>query len=223
MWHPVSDPPETGGSSLASNTYQLCVSFEEWLKPLWTRLPHQISCYWSKPGSPHPRAVKPVSWHWVVVKEGAACLARLGKEQRQLMLERQDGFQAEGGRSSPGMVFWLAGEVIKRQHPLSCCKPSKVCVLGVSMQLTSSTCWGLPTLQSNPRVRLGRSSTALEEELKALILSCFTLFLCFCVFSLFWVNLPFGTQGWPQRLRSFHGQEAEGTAGPSWGQNEEDT
>ena len=37
-----------------------------------------------------------------------------------------------------------------------------------------------------------------------IILSCLTVFLCFCIFSPLWLNLFFETQGRPRRLNFFH-------------------
>ena len=46
---------------------------------------------------------------------------------------------------------------------------------------------------------------------KLLFLSCLTVFLCFCIFSLIWLNLLFGTQGRPRRLKLFYKQEVRDT------------
>ena len=48
---------------------------------------------------------------------------------------------------------------------------------------------------------------------KLIILSCLTLFFCFCFFSLLWLNLPFGTWGMPRSLKFSYKQEKGGGKG----------
>ena len=50
-------------------------------------------------------------------------------------------------------------------------------------------------------------------------LSCLTVVLCFCIFSLLQLKLFFGTQGRPRRIKIFYKQESSGweTQGGSWG------
>ena len=89
-------------------------------------------------------------------------------------------------------------------------------MLVVSMQLTSSTWWGFCYLQNNSRIWFKIFSIALEGELNVLdfvlwptiiILSCLTVFLCHCIFSLFWLNLLFETRKRPRKLKLFYKQE----------------
>ena len=91
---------------------------------------------------------------------------------------------------------------------------SGVYILMASMQ------WGVQYLWDSLRKCLRILSITLEEEPKVLdfvfngstiiILSGLTIFLCFFIFSLLWLNLHFRTQGRPRRLDIFYQQEARG-------------
>ena len=113
-------------------------------------------------------------------------------------------------------AFWLAGgEVIGSQHHQpSGSSWSGISVLVGNTQLTSPIWWGVQSLQSIwkdlaqnllPLRRNWRSSTLMA---KLSLLSCLTVFLCSCIFSLLQLNLFFGTWGRPRRLKFFYNQEA---------------
>ena len=101
----------------------------------------------------------------------------------------------------PSTFFWLVvREVIGSQHHhLSSSNQSGVSVFVSSIQLTSSTWWGFQCQQNSSRIWFRILSLAFEKKLKVLdftiiILSCLNIFLCFCIFPLFWLHFFSGTQ-----------------------------
>ena len=86
------------------------------------------------------------------------------------------------------LLFLVSGEVIRSQRQPSGSNQFGVYMLVANIQLTSST-WGrVQSLQNSSRIwlRILLISIALEEELKVFcfmvkpLLSCSTVFLCFC-------------------------------------------
>ena len=87
-------------------------------KPVVLTWKYNSSCYRTKLGSALPRAVKPIYWHWIVVKESAVFILKAPyKENGWLVLrnpELHEGFQQsvfkgqvrERGGGSQGM--WSA-------------------------------------------------------------------------------------------------------------------
>ena len=96
----------------------------------------------------------------------------------------------------------------------------------ISMQLISSAWWGVYCLQNNWKVWLrivsltrNWKSLTLFYGWTIMILSCLTVFLCFCVFSFLQLNLLFGTWGRLRKLKLFCKQKVgRGHGGPtaSW-------
>lgn len=110
---------------------------DKWAEGLENRFTRQRECECSqaKLGSVCPCTVKPIRWHWIVVKEHTRFIARSSrvssKENRQLVLKRPElpsgsqgrVFKDGGGLRVVGCVikswtfFWLAGgEVIWNQQ-----------------------------------------------------------------------------------------------------------
>ena len=74
------------------------------------------ACYWTKLRSAHLLAVRPIYWHWVVVKESAAFIVRhQTRSPGQLMLKKpklpdrfqESTFKGQVGRGVTGFVMSL--------------------------------------------------------------------------------------------------------------------
>ena len=132
---------------------------------------------------------------------------------------------------SSWIFFWMVGgEVTGNQHHRpSGSSWSGVYVLVGNIQLSSFTCWGFQYLQNSSddmaqniiHSPWGDSKCRWFCLMAKLLyyLSCLTVVLCFCIFSLLQLNLFCGTQGRPRRLKIFYRQESSGweTLGGSWG------
>lgn len=99
-----------------------------------------------------------------------------------------------------------------------------VYVLVGSIQLTSSSWWGVQCLQIRSRVWLRTLSVSMRRSRGPRMFgwlsrywSCLAVFLRFCIFSISWLSLFFGTQGKPRRLRFYYEQEADGGCGGARG------
>ena len=129
--------------------------------------------------------------------------------------------------------FWLVGgEVIGSQHhqPSGSQMLWGLCACG-QQKLTSSTWWGFQYLQNSSKDMAQNISCSPWGGTKGpwlclmatiVILSCLTVFLSLCIFSLLWLNLFFGTQGRPKRLKFSYRREAGGghareSGGGGWG------
>lgn len=179
-------------------------------------------CYWTKFGSAHLLTVKPIYWHEVMLKESAA-FCRHQKRSPGSWCSKdpkvfRDSFLKTGwGRGLSGCVisswtfFWQGdSEVIGNQHHQpSGSSRSGVCMLvghpeGVLVSAKQPRGHGSEYYLYRPWG--GTKGPWLFLMAKVLlfcfaILSCLTAFFCFCICSLLWWNLFFGTQGRSRRLK----------------------
>lgn len=142
---------------------------DKWAEGLENRFTRQRECECSqaKLGSVCPCTVKPIRWHWIVVKEHTRFIARSSrvssKENRQLVLKRPELPSGSQGRVFNGQVegkgpkvpdqfmnvlligWWGNKEVLVFQEAVSSTSasdPSGSYLLVVSRLLTFSAWWG---------------------------------------------------------------------------------